>query len=139
MLSKAYQESGESEKGPVVRSDNQNVVGHTVMFYEPMEMFEKIPFNDSLKEKSWVHLRASEGETSTHYTFLKKMQGCGLIKLLDSYVTADIAVRTAGGNKLNAGTICDYFPHPLTSWWKSVDVAANGVALVVSHTDDLIV
>ena len=119
-LSKAYQESGESEKGPVV--------GHTVMFYKPMEMFEKIPFNDPLKEKSWVHLKASEGETSTYYTFLKKMQGGSLIKLLDTYITADIALRTSASNKLSAGTICDYAPRPLTSWWKSV-----------SHTDNLIV
>ena len=67
------------------------------------------------------------------------MQGGGLIKLLDTYVTADISVRTSGRAKLNASTICDYIPWPLASWWKSVDVVANGVALSVSHTDNLIV
>ena len=108
-MSKAYKQSGESERVPVVSSDNQNVVGHTVMFYEPMEMFNRTPFNNSLKEKLWVHLKASEGETSTYYTFLKKMQG-GLIKLLDTYVTADILVRTSVGVKLNASTICNYVP-----------------------------
>ena len=138
LLLKAYQESGESESAPVVRSDNQNVVGLRVMFYEPMEMFERIPFNDSLKEKSWVHLKASNGETST-YTFLKKVQGGGLIKLHNTYVTADISVRTSTGNKLNASTICNDVPRPLASWWKSIDVSLNSVALSVSHTDNLIV
>ena len=57
-LSKAYEQSGESERAPVVSSDNQNVLGHTVMFYEPMEMFERIPFNNSLK--------ASKGEMSMY-------------------------------------------------------------------------
>ena len=128
-MSKAYEQLGESEKGPVV--------GHTVMFYEPVEMFERIPFNNSLKEKSWVHLKASEGDLST-YMFLKKMQVGGLIKLLDTYVTADISIRKRN-NKLNASTICDYLPQPLISWWKSVDVAVNGVAASVSHTDNLIV
>ena len=138
-MSKAYEQLGESETAPVVSSDNQNVVGYTVIFYEPMEMFERIPFNNSLKEKLWVHLKASKGETSTYYTFLTKMQGGGLILLLDTYVTANISVRKSNGNKLNASTICDYVSQPLTSWWKSIDVAVNGVALSVSHTDNLIV
>ena len=47
-------------------------VGHMVMFYEPMEMFERIPFNNSLKGKSWVHLKASEGETSAYYMFFEE-------------------------------------------------------------------
>ena len=132
-MSKAYEQSEESKSGPVVRSDNQNVIGHTVMFYEPMEMFERIPFNGSLKEKSWVHSKANEGEMSIYYTFFKKMQGGGLIKLLDTYVSADISVRKSDGNKLSDTIICDYLPRPLTSWWKSVDVAANGVSLSVSN------
>ena len=73
-MSKAYEQSGESEKGPVLRSDNQNVIGHTVMFYEPVEMSERIPFDNS-----WVNLKASEGETSMYYTFLKKMQVAGYL------------------------------------------------------------
>ena len=44
------------------------------------------------------------------------MQGGGLIKLLDTYVTADILVRKSNGNKLNVSTICDCVPRPLTSW-----------------------
>ena len=138
-LSKAYKESGESEHAPVVRSDNQNVVGYTAMFYEPMEMFKKIPFNNSLKENSWVHLKASKGETSMYYMFLKKMQVVVLIKSLDTYVTANISVRTSAGAKLNASSICNYVPRPLASWWKSIDVALKCVALSVSHTDYLIV
>ena len=131
MLSKAYEQSGESERAPVVSNDNQNIVGYTVMFYEPMEMFERIPFNNDLK--------GNEGEMSMYYTFLKKMLSGGLIKLLDTYVTADISVRTSTGAKLNANTICNYVPRPLASWWKSTDVALNIVALSMSHTDNLIV
>ena len=61
------------------------------------------------------------------------MQGGGLTKLQDTYLSADISIRKSNGNKLNASTICDYVPRPLTSWWKSIDVAANGVSLSVSH------
>ena len=71
-LSRAYEESKESKSAPLVKKDNQNLVGHTVLLYEPMEMFERIPFNNTLKETSWVYLKASEGISSTYYTFLKK-------------------------------------------------------------------
>ena len=137
-LSRAYEKLKESKSALLVNRDNQNLIGHTVLFYKPMEMFQRIPFTDTLKETSWVHLKASEGISST-YTFLKKMQGGGLIKLADAFVTAEISIRKANGNKFNASTICDYVPRPLTSWWKSINVSSSGMALSVSHTDNLIV
>ena len=60
-----------------------------------------------------------------------------LWKIEDSYLSAKISVHTQANEELSAGTIVDFIPCPLNTWAKSVELSINGVAITVSHTDNL--
>ena len=136
---KLTEENAAVDQPQILANKNQEPIhDETGMFHEMLDMFEDIAINDEIIEKRWISVVPSEKEDSESFTFDKAGSGSGVIKLDDTYMTADISVEI-DGNILNKNTIIDYVPSPLQKWWCIVDVHDNEVAMTNSHTDNLFV
>lgn len=120
---------------PILTKNNQDVIGDDLTaFYDPLDMFSLVPINHMLIEAGWIDVVPHEKSDSNIFTFDLQSTGGGLIQLADTTISANISVRDEDGDKLHAQTICDYVSCPLKTWWRSVEVSANNVAMSVSNT-----
>ena len=100
-------------------------------------MFDNIPFNNSIVESTWFHIKADESSTSNTFLFEKSSTTDMLWKIKDSSLSAKISLGMQANVKLSAGTILDFTPRPLNTWAKSVELFINEVTVTVTHTVSL--
>ena len=77
LLTRAYDDLKKKNVTLVDKTNQVYVKGQTVIFEEPLEMFEKVPYNDTLKEGNWRAVKVTEGKLLDIYTFKKKSTGGG--------------------------------------------------------------
>ena len=76
-----------------------------------MTIFNQLPYNDSIVEKTLVNIKAREDADSDTFMFTRPSVTGNLWKLQDTYMSAKISFRVGNANnKLSAGTIVDYVP-----------------------------
>ena len=102
-----------------------------------MTMFSRLPYNDSIVEKTLVHIKAREDPDSDTFTFTRPSVTGSLWKLQDSYMSAKISFRVGNNNQLSAGAIVDYVPLLLNCWAKSFELSLNGIAMTVAHSNSM--
>ena len=99
-------------------------------------MFNDIPINTQVQELTSIEIPPTEKEDSDIFTFDYKGSGGGVIKLNTSYMSAHVGLRFDNA-QLDNDTICDFIPHPLKTWFKSVKVSLNKVTTTNSNTENL--
>ena len=129
------EENANVEQLPLLKTNNQDLVydGDTAFYSEIEAMFDPVPFNTEVLEKRKLIINPTEKSTSEIFTFEKGESGGGVVKLDESFMTANLNM-TFDGNDLNDETWLDIMPHPLHTMRKSVDLSADGVSVTNSHT-----
>ena len=95
----------------LLQRNQEPIAGQPELFPDPMTMFGRLPYNDSIVEKTLVHIKAKEDPDFDTFTFTRPSVTGNLWKLQDSYLSAKISLRVGNSNnKLSAGTIVDYVP-----------------------------
>ena len=94
----------------ILHQRNQEpIAGQTELFPDPMTMFNRLPYNDSIVEKTLIHIKAREDADSDTFTSTRPSFTGNLWKLQDTCMSAKISFRVGNtNNKLSARTIVDY-------------------------------
>ena len=128
-----------TNKNTLDESNQETISGQPELFAELLSMFDDIPFNNFIVEGTWIHVKADKGATSNTFSFERSSTTGMLWKIQDTYLSADISFHAQAHAKLrvSAGTIVDFIPHPLNMRAKSVELSTNGVAITMTHTDNI--
>ena len=95
------------KKAKILNEKNQELIaGQPKLFPDPMTMFHQLPYNDSIVEKTLIHIKAREDANSDTFTFTRPSVTSNLWKLQDTYLSAKISLRVGNANnKLSARII----------------------------------
>ena len=68
------------------RRNQEPIVGQPKLFPDPMTMFNQLPYNDSIVEKTLIHIKAREDADSDTFMFTRPSVTGNLWKLQDIFL-----------------------------------------------------
>ena len=74
-----------SNKNTLNKSNQEQINGILELFVELFSMFDDIPFNDSIMEGTWTHVKVDKGLTSDSFLFERQSLTGMLWKIQDSF------------------------------------------------------
>ena len=68
------------------QKNQELIAGQPELFPDPMSMFDQLPYNDSIVEKTLIHIKAREDADSDTFMFTRLSVTGNLWKLQDTYM-----------------------------------------------------